>query len=51
MTQFFLVESEFLVYCHHLSIYRGVLTAVGIGGISMNHYKCLPIGLITSTPQ
>jgi hypothetical protein len=51
MTQFFVVATEILVYCHHLSIYTGMLTALGIGAMSMNHYKCMPIGLITSIPQ
>ena len=49
--QFILIASEFLVYCNHLSIYREGLTALGIGGISMNHNKCLLIGLISSTPH
>jgi hypothetical protein len=43
-----LVAPDFLLYYQY--IFMVLLTAVGMGGTSLNHY-CILIGLITSTLQ
>jgi len=45
------VSSEFLFYDDWISVNGFQLTVLGINGMSMNHYSCLAIGLITSVPQ